>query len=247
MAALKQTGEAERFNSYLGPFADQADRAPWHCWLSFPGWGFRKRQDPHGGDGSTGWASCLARPQLFPHHQGARGAEAAVQHAPAGHRAGTLCALFVVASAAYCVLLPGIEQVWCVLVLCWPAQHTACCCLVLSRYDVCSFCVGQRSILRAAAWYRARHIVCCRLASSTTYCMLLSGIKQVCCVLLSGIEQVRCVLFLWWTAELVGSLWKNPGHSLGEVAVVNVFVNNCLFVCFLSFWSYSVVFSFIKA
>ena len=75
--------------------------------------------------------------------------------AVAWYQAGTLCALFVLASAAYCVLLPGIKQVRCVLFLCWPVQHIVCCCLASSRYAVNSFCVGQCSILCAVAWDQA--------------------------------------------------------------------------------------------
>ena len=136
--------------------------------------------------------------------------------AVAWYQAGTLCALFVLASAAYCVLLPGIKQVRCDLFLCWPVQHIACCCLVSSRYAVCSFCVGQCSILRAVAWHQAGTLCALFVLASAAYCVLLPGIKQV-----------RCVLFLCWPVQHIVCCCL----ASSRYAVCSFCVGQCSILC----------------
>ena len=93
--------------------------------------------------------------------------QCSILRAVAWYQAGTLCALFVLASAAYCVLLPGIKQVRCELFLCWPERHTACCCLALSM-AYCVLLLGiKHSLLCAVAWHQAGTLCALFVVTST--------------------------------------------------------------------------------
>ena len=155
MASLKQKGEAERLNSYLGPFAYQLAGCPGTAdSLSLAGVS-EKDKTPTEEMGPPDERLALHVLNCFP-----------------------IIKEHVERRPLYSMLQPGIEQVCCVLILCWPVQYIVCCCLASSRYAVSSFCVGQNSILRAVAWLWAWHIVCCCLVLSTAYCVLLPGFEH---------------------------------------------------------------------
>ena len=149
MASLEQKGEAERLHSCLGPFAYQLGRWPGTAdSLSLAGVS-EKDKTPTEEMGPPDERLALHVLNCFP-----------------------IIKEHVERRPLYSMLQPGIEQVRCVLFLCWPVQHTVCCWLASSRYAVSSFCAGRL----------VQHTVCCWMASSRyTVCSLCVSQNSILC------------------------------------------------------------------